>query len=167
VVAYMGAARTLAGCDNRSVTSPSATASESRIAGVPAPSGARGRCDCWSSKAPMLTARYGLGVAAIDGVLYAVGGSRIGVPGGRPATVEAYDPATDTWTTKTSMPTARMNLGVTAAGKIVYGVGGYDGFDFLATVEAYDPGTDTWMTRAPMPTARWLLTAGTLRGIIY
>src|SRR5438445_119987 len=168
VVAYMGAALTLAGCDNRSVTSPSATASESRIAGDPAPSGARGRCDCWSSKAPMLTARYGLGVAAIDGVLYAVGGSRIGVPGGRLAIVEAYDPATDTWTTKASMPTARFGLGVAAIDGVLYAVGGVSNTDdLLATVEAYDPATDTWTTKAPMPTGRLYLASGAISPNLY
>src|SRR5437016_14127153 len=90
------------------------------------------------------------------GVVDAVGGSRIGVPGGRLAIVEAYDPATDTWTTKASMPTARFGLGVAAIDGVLYAVGGVSNTDdLLATVDEYDSATDTWTTKAAMPTARW------------
>jgi N-acetylneuraminic acid mutarotase len=106
--------------------------------------------DTWATKAPMPTARFGLGLsAASNDKLYAVGGGVL-------ATVEEYDPATDTWATKASMPTARSGLGLAAAsnGKL-YAVGGTDtGNTTLATVEEYDPATNTWVSNAPMPTAR-------------
>src|SRR6266853_814689 len=58
-------------------------------------------CDCWTNKAFMPTARSFLGVADVDGTLYAVGGfSRLV---GFSAAVEAYDPASDTWTTRASL----------------------------------------------------------------
>src|SRR6267378_3458584 len=64
----------------------------------------------WTTKAPMPTARDGLGVAAVNGMLYAVGGfNSSGLP---VATLEAYDPTTNTWTAKAPMPTARSNLDV-------------------------------------------------------
>ena len=47
----------------------------------------------WFPAASMSTARYSLGVAALDGRLYAVGG-------GYPeylASMEVYDPATQAW----------------------------------------------------------------------
>jgi N-acetylneuraminic acid mutarotase len=126
--------------------------------------------DFWKTKAPMPTGRNGLGVAAINGVLYAVGGfssrgaSALG-------TVEAYDPTTNTWTAKASMPTARGYLGVAAIGGILFAVGGGpdpgNNSGALATVEAYDPATDTWTTKAPMPTARTLLGVGAINGILY
>ena len=46
--------------------------------------------DTWSTKAPMPTVRSSLGVTAINGVLYAVGG--VTVSGALQATVEAYQP---------------------------------------------------------------------------
>src|SRR5437016_7202893 len=78
--------------------------------------------DTWTTKASLPAARYGLGVAAINGILYAVGGAS---PAGTPlATVEAYDPATDTWTTTRPVPTPRFYLGVAAINGLLYAVGG-------------------------------------------
>src|SRR5439155_526290 len=89
----------------------------------------------WTTKASMPTARGGLGVAVVNGVLYAVGGED---GASLLATVEAYDPTSNTWTTKASMPTARVWLGVAASAGILYAVGGYNG-SFLATNEAFTP----------------------------
>ena len=121
-------------------------------------------CDCWTPTSPMPTARVGLGVATINGVLYAVGGS--GNDGAIYATIEAYDPTTDTWTTRAAMPTARTNAGLAAVNGILYVVGGSDG-GTLATLEAYDPVTDTWTTKAPMPTARHSPGVAVVNGILY
>src|SRR5436190_1914589 len=119
----------------------------------------------WTTKAPMPTARYGLGVAAVNGILYAVGG----VSGSAIlATVEAYDPVTNTWTTKASMPTARYLLAVAVSDRILYAVGGYNSQSgILATVEAYDPVTGTWTTKTSMPTERTNLGVATVDGIFY
>jgi N-acetylneuraminic acid mutarotase len=110
--------------------------------------------DTWSEKAPMPTARFGLGLAtAPNGKLYAIGGYN----GSYLATVEVYDPTTDQWSTAQSMPTARVWLGVaTAPNGLIYAVGGGT-VGLLNTVEAYDPTTDSWTTKVPMPTARWAL----------
>jgi hypothetical protein len=93
----------------------------------------------WTTKAPILTARYGLGAGVVNGVLYAVGGS--GYSGSYLATVEAYDPATDTWTAKAAMPTARFDLAVGVVNGVLYAVGGVNGSGggALATAEAYTP----------------------------
>jgi len=117
--------------------------------------------DTWTTKAPMPTARDYLGVAAVDGIIYAVGGSD--AAGNVLTTLEAYDPATDTWTTKAPMPTARFNPAVAAVNGVLYAVGGYNS----ATVEAYDPLTDTWTTKAPMPTALWSVAAAGMDGVLY
>jgi Kelch motif/Bacterial Ig-like domain (group 1) len=119
----------------------------------------------WTTKAPMPTARYGLGVAAVNGILYAVGGGTQN--GAILATVEAYDPAINTWTTQAPMPTARTYLGVAAVNGILYAVGGAYVFGPRTTVEAYDPGTNTWTSKVPMPTARYLLGVAAVNGILY
>src|SRR5258705_377820 len=114
--------------------------------------------ECWTTAAPMPTARGGLGVGEVNGVFYAVGG--YSSLGGYAPAVEAYDPATDTWTSKTPMPTARYGVGVGVVNGVLYAVGGHLSGTTLATVEAYDPATDTWTTKAPMPTPRYLLSVG-------
>jgi PKD repeat protein len=116
----------------------------------------------WTAKAPMPTPRNFLGVAAINGILYAVGGANNGAE----AVVEAYDPATDSWTTKTPMPTARYGVGVAPINGILYAVGGYNN-GWLTTVEAYNPATDTWTTKAPMSVARNGLGMAVINGILY
>ncbi len=126
---------------------------------------------CWTGKAAMPTAREIPGVAAINGIIYAIGGNAYcGCPTVSAATgvVEAYDPITDTWTTKAPMPTPRAGLAIAAVNGVLYAVGGYSAFPTdLAVVEAYDPMTDTWTTMAPMPTARSLLGVAVANGVLY
>lgn len=114
----------------------------------------------WTTKAPMANARFGLGVAVINDIIYAVGGSS--------QTLEAYNPTTNTWTTKAPMPTWRYYLGVCAVDGILYAIGGASNSNVgLATVEAYDPVTNTWSTKSPMPTGRGAHAVGVVNGIVY
>ena len=66
--------------------------------------GATFTANSWIAKAPMPTPRGGLGVAVVDGKIYAIGGDASGKLVG---TNEEYNPVTDTWTTKAPMPTPR------------------------------------------------------------
>src|SRR5207249_11155416 len=61
-------------------------------------------CDCWTPQAPMPTARTGLGVGAIGGLLYAVGGSN---SSGFLAAIGSVTCAESAWTTKVVMAIAR------------------------------------------------------------
>ena len=92
--------------------------------------------DNWTTKTSLPTGRWQLAGAAINGILYAVGGDNNA--GDIFATLEAYDPATDTWTTKASMPTARHSLAGVAINGILYAVGGFNA-GYMATLEAYHP----------------------------
>ena len=125
----------------------------------------------WTMKAPMPTARYGVGAAAIGGVLYVVGGyGDVGFGSkGYLATLEAFDTVTGEWSTKASMSTARLAPSLVAIDGILYAVGGYSPSSngAVATIEAYDPGSNTWTTIAPMPTARYFLGAAAIDGILY
>jgi len=58
--------------------------------------------DSWVVLAPMPTARSMLGVAVVDGKIYAIGGTSgtQNILG----TNEVYDPATNKWSSKTPMP---------------------------------------------------------------
>jgi len=121
--------------------------------------------NCWVNRAPLPTAREGIGVGVVKGVLYAVGGDLSSASLG---TFEAYDPQTNTWTPKASMPTPRTSVGVGVVNGILYAVGGFDfgTASYRATVEAYDPVTNIWTARAPMPTRR-NPTVGVVNGILY
>jgi len=88
----------------------------------------------WTTKTPMPTARRGLAAAAVDGIIYAIGGG--GFNSGN--VNEAYNPTTNTWTTKDPMPTARDYLGAAAVGNTIYVLGGYGGGTYLSTNEAFE-----------------------------
>jgi len=123
--------------------------------------------DSWTILEPMPTARSGLGVAVVDGKIYAIGGwnSRI------LSNNELYDPETDTWTTRQSMPTARYNFAIAVCQKKIYVFGGH-GYvgeyeNIIGSTEVYDPLTDTWETLESMPTARAELDANVVADKIY
>ncbi|TRZ50164.1 MAG: galactose oxidase, partial [Dehalococcoidia bacterium] len=121
--------------------------------------------DFWTTKAPMTTARSGLGVAVVNGKIYAIGGS----DGNRQLdTNQMYDPATNTWVNKQPMPTARSRFGITVYQNKIYVIGGTTPSGLTDANEVYDPLTDTWETKTPMPTGdRDELAASVVNGKIY
>ncbi len=124
----------------------------------------------WTTKAPMPTARQGLGVAVVNNKLYALGGATGVGTFDVVDTVEAYDPATDTWSTKAPMPTARYGVRAGVINGLLYAVGGSrfgSCGGFVATLEVYDPQTNTWTTKTSMPTARCATGVGVVNGILY
>ena len=127
--------------------------------------GASADADTWSARAGMPTGRYGLAAAAVNGVIYAIGGNDI--EGSSPlTTIEAYDPASNTWSGMAPMPTARSHLAAAAVNGVIYAIGGRNG-SYLTTIEAYEPASNTWSAKAPMPTARDALAAAAVNGVIY
>jgi N-acetylneuraminic acid mutarotase len=124
----------------------------------------------WTTKKPMSTARGGLGVAVVNGKIYAIGGFNGAT---QLAVNEEYNPVTDTWTTKASMPTARSGFAVSVYQNKIYCIGGTTGdgdtvvSGFTGVTEVYDPATDTWETKLSMPTPRADLCAGVVNGKIY
>lgn len=122
--------------------------------------------DFWVIMEPMSTARASVGVAVINGKIYAMGGSYDSNG------VEEYDPLTNSWTTKTPMPTPRIFFGIAVMENKIYVIGGdagnWDVGEVLTNVnEVYDPSTDTWETRTSMPTKRLGLSASVVDGKIY
>jgi N-acetylneuraminic acid mutarotase len=138
--------------------------------------------DTWAAKAPMHEARSGLGVAAVNGKIYAIGGvnssgsqpNGIGeavYTGRTPAVVtganEEYDPATDTWIYKSAMPTPRALFATAVYQNRIYCIGGKTGSGYTGVVEVYDPATDKWENKIAMPTPRAFLQANVVDGKIY
>ncbi len=133
--------------------------------------------DSWTTKASMLTSRTGAGAAAVNGIIYVIGGSqRYNVTGTEFSymsinATEAYNPATDTWIHKAPMPTPREGFGIVVYQNRIYCVGGRTVLKTDSNLtnvnEVYDPETDTWQTKTAMPTARYGLQASEVNGKLY
>ena len=128
----------------------------------------------WTAKMPMHHARCYLGVAVVNGRIYAIGGSTQqgsspdDLSGGVIGTNEEYNPKTDTWTYKRAMPTPRHYFATAVYQNKIYCIGGYTSNGTVTRAnEVYDPATDTWETKTAMPTARIGLEANAANGKIY
>jgi hypothetical protein len=103
-----------------------------------------------------------LGVVAVDGKIYAIGGSyQTEVPSYDQfplyltkyvSTNEMYDPVSDTWVTLESMPTPRAYFAIAAYDNKIYCIGGITvcasnifTFDYCLLNEVYDTVTNNVM----------------------
>jgi len=124
----------------------------------------------WTTQAPMPSARGGLGVAVVNGKIYAIGGLSNNI---QLAVNEEYNPVTNTWITKAPMPTARSGFAIAVYQNKIYCIGGTVGdgetpvSGFTGVNEVYDPATNTWQTKASMPTPRADLCASVVDNKIY
>ena len=124
-----------------------------------------GGANFWVAKAPMNQAKSHVGVAAVEGKIYAIGGLiEKGKEGNYAAIVvdanEEYDSQTDTWTLKKPMPFAMYGFAIAVFENKIYCMG--SGLN-----QVYDPVTDSWENKTPMPTEREFLKANTCNGKIY
>lgn len=127
------------------------------------------RLDEWdTSHPPMPTARKGLVAAAVDDIIYAIGGR---CENGNLPVVEAYDTVGKEWLTNIApMPTARRYPTVGVINGKIYVVGGYDGDDFISTVEVFNPETGEWgasVSDAPFDTSEAVHPAPVIDGKLY
>src|SRR5215204_3308100 len=94
----------------------------------------------WTTKAPMPTPRSSLGVGAVSGVIYAVGGYN--GSNKRTTAVQAYTSSTNTWTTKAPLPSARNSIVVGSINGVLYVAGGMasngTGATVVTTLYAYN-----------------------------
>ena len=74
----------------------------------------------WTARTRMPTARGGVGVAVVNGKIYAIGGLNNDT---QLAVNEEYNPVTDTWTTRTPMPTARSGFAIAVYQNKIYCIG--------------------------------------------
>jgi len=129
---------------------------------------ARASADSWETKESMPTARDALGVAVVDGKIYAIGGM---ITGGEAVdNNEVYDPLTDTWEKKSSVPSIVESFGIAVYNNLIHVIGGGWGFfvDPHGSFHAvYNPETDTWKAKTAMPTPRDLMDANVVDGKIY
>ena len=120
----------------------------------------------WTTRASMPTARSGFAAGVVNGVVYAVGGTKDGLT--FLTTVQAYNPATNSWATKAPLPARRGYLnGTGTINGILYVAGGGDSSGVTRTLFAYNPSTNTWTTKAPMLVAGACGATGAIGGKLY
>lgn len=131
----------------------------------------------WMTGAPAPTARTEVAVAALDGLIYVVGGFE------RPSSwriwqssvstkVEAYDPTSNRWSSKPDLPIGLHHAGAAVLNGALYVVGGFTQSDDTIwnpsdRVFRFDPAGETWTERAPLPTARGGLAVTTFQGKLF
>ncbi|XP_038664850.1 kelch-like protein 18 [Scyliorhinus canicula] len=118
----------------------------------------------WERCQEMTTTRSRVGVAMVNGLLYAIGGfdghSRL-------STVEVYNPEMDKWTKVASMNSKRSAMGTAVMDGHIYVCGGYDGISSLNSVECYSPEADKWVSVTPMSACRSAAGVTVFEGRIY
>ncbi|RTG80138.1 kelch-like protein 18, partial [Schistosoma bovis] len=95
----------------------------------------------WELSESMISKRSRIGVVALNGLLYAIGGFD---GNSRLRTTEVYNPKTGKWATVASMICRRSAAGAAAYDGCLYVCGGFDGQTSLRTCEMYIPEQDTW-----------------------
>lgn len=112
--------------------------------------------DTWALKAAtMASARSSPAAAAVNGILYVIGGDGTG-------SVEAYNPATESWSAKAPMPGGGGSHSAVALNGLIYAVGGP-----TANVKVYNPASNSWATLAAMQTARGQFGLAVLDGRLF
>ncbi|KAJ8040271.1 Kelch-like ECH-associated protein 1 [Holothuria leucospilota] len=105
----------------------------------------------WRTLSPMIASRNRVGVAVLDDMLYAVGGSQ-GCYLHNSA--ERYNVDENKWTMVANMNSKRIGVGCTVVNRLLYAVGGFDGQIRLRSVECYHPENNEWLEVRPMKTQR-------------
>ncbi|NXA09765.1 KLH18 protein, partial [Sapayoa aenigma] len=118
----------------------------------------------WEKCQPMATARSRVGVAVVNGLLYAIGGYDGQL---RLSTVEVYNPEADSWSKVESMNSKRSAMGTVVLDGQIYVCGGYDGNSSLNSVESYSPETNKWTAVTPMSSNRSAAGVTVFEGRIY
>lgn len=114
----------------------------------------------------MTTRRSSVGVAVMNGMLYAVGGYD-GVARQCLSSVEVYNPETDEWNQIESMIQRRSGAAVAVIDNLLYAIGGHDGPDIRKSVECYDHRTGKWQRIPDMFTCRRNAAATVVYSLLY
>ncbi|KAJ8271081.1 hypothetical protein GJAV_G00122520 [Gymnothorax javanicus] len=118
----------------------------------------------WTQQASLNVPRNRVGVAVLDGSIYAVGGAH---GSDHHRTVERYDPETNQWAFVSPMSVARLGAGVASCGAALYVAGGFDKETRWRSAERYHPDTNSWSPIAPMNSVRSGLGLVCLNGHLY
>ena len=122
----------------------------------------------WTTRAPLNTPRAGLKATAVNGIIYAIGGSRAYNNSFR-ATVEAYDPGANSWTPRRALPEQLQPTGATTLNGKIYVAGGLGSGGYSTALYVYDPATNSWTRKAGLPYKGTRLGGhqGAINGLLY
>uniref|UniRef100_A0A7S2DQ76 Uncharacterized protein n=1 Tax=Haptolina brevifila TaxID=156173 RepID=A0A7S2DQ76_9EUKA len=114
-----------------------------------------------------ITARSGLGLAELDGQLYATGGCDN--TGNSLNVTEVFDPAVQMWKRGPPLPSARGYHGVAVLNDKLYAIGGWDSATqyALSTVDRFSAKENAWASAPAMHTPRNGLAVTAAGGRIY
>ncbi len=123
--------------------------------------------DEWKQLASLIIPRAELGMAIVDGCIYAVGGITHGEK--RLQTTERYDPLLNLWKNCASMKVAISSPAVCSLNGLLYVAGGTvgDPGELVDLVQCYNPASDSWKELAPMLIPRTGCASCALNGLIY
>ena len=125
------------------------------VAGVAcALSVASANADNWREVARLESPRASLHAVAVNGQIYAAGGSTISGPSD---VFEAYDPRSNTWRPLESMPEGLDAFGMTAEGEAIYVGGGFSKWKKgqpTASFYVFNIADGNWTRKADLPSAR-------------
>jgi N-acetylneuraminic acid mutarotase len=121
----------------------------------------------WTTLTSMPTSRRGNAAAALNGGVFALGGSN----GAPMSSVDRYDVLLNTWSACTPMQSSRSWFAAAVLDGFIYALGGYSssmpGNIDTPSVERYNPTLDTWSSVANMTISRREFAAAALNGSIY
>ncbi|XP_022532128.2 kelch-like protein diablo [Astyanax mexicanus] len=119
----------------------------------------------WKMTKPMLRPRKDVGVCAMGGLIYIVGGADDFTC---VTSVDRYDPERNSWCGDVApLTSARSRVCVLEMDGFLVTLGGYDGTACTNAVERYDPEGNCWSKLAPMLRRRAGAAAAVLDGHIY
>ena len=119
--------------------------------------------DAWSTIQGLSSPREHLGVAAVDGDIYVVGGrnpNNVGI-------AEVYTAETRIWSPLPDMPTPRGGLSAAGGDDLVVAVGGESSTKTYQEVEVFDIRTRKWSQLDPLLSARHGLAVVLVNGHVY
>jgi N-acetylneuraminic acid mutarotase len=121
----------------------------------------------WATTPPMPDARQEVGVVAVEGRLYVIGGLDNG--GQASSRVDVFDSRLNEWRPVPPIPIAVHHTMVGAVGHKIFVAGGYSNPGFTAHAQTYefDPDLSAWTRKADMPSARGAGAAATYNGRLY
>ncbi len=121
----------------------------------------------WTSIPPLNIPRQEIGVTAVEGRVYAIGG--IGADQQGSNVVEIFDVRTGQWRLGPPLPMALHHPNVAAVGSKIYVAGGFSGSSFTPTAQTFelDIDTEVWTPRPNLRAARAAGAAVAYAGRLY
>ncbi|OQR71222.1 influenza virus NS1A-binding proteinA-like [Tropilaelaps mercedesae] len=115
---------------------------------------------------PPGTTSAGIGVCALNGRIYVIGGWTGAGQGGM-TRVDVFDPKTGLWDTAADLNVGRSQAGVAVMNGCIYVMGGCKAWSCTPSVEKYSPEEDRWTLCTPMQLARRGCGAAALNDRLY